>query len=352
MSTPPRLPQQRPDVSPVEQHAYPPGAAASQKDVWWYWLAAAIALFTVLLVILLLTLIGGLALGRGWSGRSNGESASLDGRDFPAFPGSTANDSPPPTDTAKPDAAPDPGAEGTSGTSSSEESSEKPNETPPQDESAANTNDVPPAEEPPAPGPPSSPKENGAGGSSEANPNAGSSSEANSNYVPIGGFFGIQATGKSHVYVIDCSGSMEEEGRLDRAKQELLSAIREFSENQEFCVIFFSSHVFPQFGHPPDKLKLVRATKANIAAIETWIDTVQAVGGTEPHKALALAMQLNPDAIYLLSDGEFELAPVLRLIDRTHYENPIHTIGFSSREGEPMLKKIAKRTNGMYVFVQ
>ena len=78
--------------------------------------------------------------------------------------------------------------------------------------------------------------------------------------------------------------------------------------------------------------------------------SVEANGGTNPEPALAIAARLNPDVIYLLSDGEFQPLNTRTLKLLTHQKITVHTIAFESPEGERTLRQISNATGGTHRF--
>ncbi len=79
-----------------------------------------------------------------------------------------------------------------------------------------------------------------------------------------------------------------------------------------------------------------------------------------PYDPLKFALELKPDVIFLLSDGEFPQGIEDLLKERNQVENlfgdsgPIsivHTIGYHSREGESRMRRIAEQNNGQYRHV-
>lgn len=159
-------------------------------------------------------------------------------------------------------------------------------------------------------------------------------------------FFGLEARGERFVFVVDRSGSMGGE-KLDAAKAELLRAVRGLKRDAKFYTIFFNDHE-----EPMPARDLVRATEANKRGHFTWVSGIRADDGTDPTSAMIRALGLKPDAIWLLSDGIFEGSAA----DAIQRANPgrkvqIHAIAFYSREGEAVLKRIAKDNRGRYRFV-
>jgi hypothetical protein len=165
-------------------------------------------------------------------------------------------------------------------------------------------------------------------------------------------FFGIGGYGQSFVYVVDCSGSMQEREKFDRARYELMHSLEQLGSDQRYFVIFFSDGAYPM-----DSDELVPATEEQRARTADWIRHLQPDGGTNPLPALLVALTLRPDAIYFLSDGKFDPATVtqMRIRNRKHRlrrQIPIHTIAFVDRSTEGLMRAIARNSGGKYRFVK
>lgn len=161
-------------------------------------------------------------------------------------------------------------------------------------------------------------------------------------------FFGVEAKGKSFVFVVDTSGSMMQNDRYLRCRTELLRSIGALKYQQKYYVVFFNHTTFPMPEH-----KLVEARPAQITKTQEWCKLAIPAGGTDPWDGLAQALHLKPDAIYLLTDGDFNPAVVERLAHAQPQTKkiPIHTICFESLSGAPVMEAIAKQTNGSYLYV-
>ncbi len=160
-------------------------------------------------------------------------------------------------------------------------------------------------------------------------------------------FFGLQARGKKFVYVVDRSGSMDGP-RLLAAKTELIRSISALKRNMSFLIIFYDDQFIIMPGG-----RLVKATESNKRKYFGWIDRISSGGGTDPTEAMKTALAIKPDVIFLLSDGEFDESACGAI----SLANPggrvqIHTIGFQNRDGEYLLKRIAKQNRGQYRFVK
>lgn len=176
-------------------------------------------------------------------------------------------------------------------------------------------------------------------------------------------FFGVKATGRRFVFIVDSSNSMKG-GKFAAAKEELMYAIRRLSKDQSFYIIFFDANA-ERMLLPPDKeppLLPAPATTDNILRAEKWVNTVQNELKTNPYDSVKFAIEMVPDAIYLLTDGKFtDRGQTERYLKANNLSNDpvdgyrpkvvIHTICFWQKDGEDTLKAIAKDYGGTYRFV-
>lgn len=166
------------------------------------------------------------------------------------------------------------------------------------------------------------------------------------------GFFGIETKVKRTVFVVDASRSMnypypgEAKNRLGRVKIELYRTITKMSADQSFFVIFFNTAPIPM----PSR-GMVRADPQIIRPYLEWIFAVRGMDQTEPQAALLMALRLNPDQIYFLTDGDFSYRSVRSAREANPNRIPIHTIGFGGKEGEKNLQEIARDSQGTYQFI-
>lgn len=161
-------------------------------------------------------------------------------------------------------------------------------------------------------------------------------------------FFGIMAGGEKFAFVVDISGSMRHDLRFNRARAELRRSLEALSSNQQYFVVFFSDGAYPM-----SPMQLISATQPNIRNTVKWISRLEPISETDPLSSLEMAIGLKPDAIFLLSDGAFSPF-VLDYVagSGTGDRIPIHTIAFSNRDGEPLLREIARITKGTFRFVR
>jgi hypothetical protein len=176
-------------------------------------------------------------------------------------------------------------------------------------------------------------------------------------------FFGVKATGKRFVFIVDSSKSMRN-GKFEAACEELFYAVQRLKSDQYFYVIFFDQNAARMTFAPKEEPEdtYAQATTANINKLQKWMKTIELEGQTVPHDAFVFARKLSPDAIYLLTDGEFtdggRSEDYLRASNL--YKDPevglvpksvVHTIGFWDPDGESTLRTIAKEHQGTYRFV-
>jgi von Willebrand factor type A domain len=156
-------------------------------------------------------------------------------------------------------------------------------------------------------------------------------------------FYGVRTVAQTVVYVVDCSGSMAEADRILRAKAELRRSVMGLQFPQRFTVIFYNQHPIPMPGIALKSAEL--ATKDQFLA---WLRMIEPDGGTEPRGALKIALSLNPDAIYLLSDGAFPNGVVEETAQRNTRKIPIHCIDLAGGSAGDHLRRIARDSGGQY----
>ncbi len=159
-------------------------------------------------------------------------------------------------------------------------------------------------------------------------------------------FFNAYGNAYSVIYVVDISPSMSE--FLDPLKRELKLCLRQLKPMQKFHVIFFAS------GKPiegPAK-RLIWASDANKRKYRKFIDAVETDIRTDPRWAVKRALELNPDLIYLLTDGVFDEKLAKQIIEWSSARKiKINTVAYVNESGAIRLRNIAERTGGIYRFV-
>ncbi len=161
-------------------------------------------------------------------------------------------------------------------------------------------------------------------------------------------FFGLgkSAPGARRVvYVVDRSGSIS--GVLFKMiKAELKRSITSLRPSQKFHVIFFNNRALQ---NPPRRL--VNAIAVQKEEFFEFLDSnaTKPMYGTLPARSLSLALDLEPDIIYLLTDGEFD-EPVLPMLAKRNPDcrTRIFTIAFFYEGGKAILRQIARQHCGEY----
>lgn len=164
-------------------------------------------------------------------------------------------------------------------------------------------------------------------------------------------FFGSQGAGKTFIYIVDMSGSMYG-ARFERARKELISSIEKLNGEQSFHVFFFSDQTFPLFA-PKPATALIKANSSNKKKAVRWIRAREPGGLTNPIMSLRLALELKPDVVFLLTDGEVDdPEQVRKIIKDNNVRTTIHTIAFENEDGANTLERIAKENRGSFRFVR
>ena len=172
-------------------------------------------------------------------------------------------------------------------------------------------------------------------------------------------FFGVQAAGTKFVFVVDCSMSMQG-AKWRQARQQLLQAVEQLSTHQSFYVIFFDRDSHLMFEPHKAEPELLPATEQNIVRLRQWTNSFRLGYDTEPFYSVRQALAFWPDAIYLLSDGDFSdpTAAYLRRNNVRHVDGElrmpavaVHTIGLHNPGGRKLLERIARENRGTHRFV-
>ena len=157
------------------------------------------------------------------------------------------------------------------------------------------------------------------------------------------------------VYVIDTSGSMEEGGKIKRAREALQKALSELRTDDTFNIVPFSDRartIFP---------KMSKVNNTTISTANTNIDFLEPSGETDLSDAIDLALnQTEVSHIFVLSDGE----PTRGIIDyplllaHVRERNPrnVHIITLALGLGEKfpgiaLLRALADQNDGKFDYV-
>ncbi len=185
-------------------------------------------------------------------------------------------------------------------------------------------------------------------------------------------FFGTRAYGNRFVFVLDISYSMDarDGARFDRACDELLRSVSQLRAGQSYYVFLFCWNTEQMFYD--SAVDYVKVAAGHEKKLRDWIYDVNLGAGTDPRRALTLARQMNPDAVFLLSDGHFnhpgtplsetgwidEQGNRLRKlgvqegIERFYRNTPIHTIALENPFTYVAMERIAEATGGSYRYIK
>jgi Ca-activated chloride channel family protein len=196
------------------------------------------------------------------------------------------------------------------------------------------------------------PSKGGSGGGTGVGPGAGGDGGTS--------LFGLGDKGKRFVYVIDRSYSMENYGALRAAKAELIASLERLDEQQEFQVIFYNQS--PLALKPRnERFDIFWGTDVQRLDAVGQINAVTSDGATQHMPALLKALELNPDVIFFLTDGDEPPLTKgdLELIKRRNRRARIHCIQFgkgtrltdaAGKDPGNWLQKLAAQHEGQYTY--
>jgi hypothetical protein len=172
-------------------------------------------------------------------------------------------------------------------------------------------------------------------------------------------FMGLKGTGRSFVYVLDRSASMDEfEGAPIRfAKREVLRSIRSLDERSQFQIVFYNEA--PGSLNPGTAGgKLLSANETNIDRASRFVQAISPQGGTEHIPGLKMGLTFSPEVLFFLTDAaepamtEAQLLDIQGRADRSL--TTIHAIQFN--HGPAMneggwIRQLAEMNRGTYRYV-
>jgi von Willebrand factor type A domain len=170
-------------------------------------------------------------------------------------------------------------------------------------------------------------------------------------------YYGIDIESKRILFILDHSDSMREPTagytRLDRAKQELIAAIRGLVPETEFSIMIFSNKT--RFW----RSELVRADEESKLKAIAFVNGIGYGDRTNTHAALLDSLKFDEslESVYLLSDGRptaGDIVKPLQIVSEVMHRNRFrhlrfHTIGVSvSGETRAFLEALASQSNGEF----
>jgi hypothetical protein len=165
-------------------------------------------------------------------------------------------------------------------------------------------------------------------------------------------FFGVSSRGMRFAYIVDRSGSMGDDRKMQIAKRELARSIDNLPDYAFFYVVLFSSDITI----PPMQNGWMRARKSTINRFIRWLNLIDPTGGTEPIDAFrqVFSLDVRPDVIFFLTDGQIpdDTARLVANLNRRGERVTINTIAFGDDQSQALLREIAADSGGTYRFVR
>ena len=170
----------------------------------------------------------------------------------------------------------------------------------------------------------------------------------------IGLFGGEAAEGNSFVFLIDRSKSMSGGGLgvMDDVRDELVRVLQALDARHRFQVIVYHDKCVYL-----NQREMLPATDEHKNAVPDFLGTKAPFGATEHERALVSALHLEPDVIFLLTDGG---DPVLadhqirNLAKLAGGRTTIHCLHFGSgplQDSDNFLSRLATATGGNYGYI-
>ena len=166
-------------------------------------------------------------------------------------------------------------------------------------------------------------------------------------------FFGARDHAHSFVYLIDCSGSMATHNSLDIAKREMLASINQLPPDAHFAVIFYNLQT-RTLTDPLGRKGLMSATVSNKARVQTQLEAVSPLGGTDHKFALRDALKFKPEVIFFLTDADLmsngDVDELLTEVGTTRIHAVEFGLGMKLSQRTP-LGRLAATTGGGYLYI-
>lgn len=171
--------------------------------------------------------------------------------------------------------------------------------------------------------------------------------------------FDIEGYGSRFVYVFDRSDSMNgNDGRpLAAAKKELLQSLESLGKVHQFQIIFYNDSPLPFGGIERGGPRLLRGDEQDKRAALGFVRDIRATGSTRHLDALRMALRMNPDVIFFLTDADSPALTSREIEDLQRRADTcgatIHAIHFGEgagpRDGN-WIQALATATRGKYRY--
>ena len=167
-------------------------------------------------------------------------------------------------------------------------------------------------------------------------------------------FFGISSAGSRFCYIVDISGSMNTQNRLNAAIAELTKSLKQLPDFARFYILFYSSNV--KYNIPSSQKGWNTARNSTIRKMAKEFKSIRPQGGTNPAPAFARAFELDPlpEVIYFLNDGIISpfSAQQLQHMMPSGSRIVINTISFGDSASQQEMINIAKQNQGQFKHVK
>ena len=160
------------------------------------------------------------------------------------------------------------------------------------------------------------------------------------------------------VFVLDTSGSMAEDGKIDQAKRALKHCLGRLPACDRFAILPFATTV-NRYAE-----RLAPATSEEIERAKKWVDRLEAGGGTAIDDALSAALELRGSdpsrtfTIAFLTDGKPTLGEsdpekiVANLIRKDREHTRVFSFGVGHGVNATFLDRLAEETRAASVYVR
>jgi Ca-activated chloride channel family protein len=158
--------------------------------------------------------------------------------------------------------------------------------------------------------------------------------------------------GMDYVFILDISGSMNDDGKLDLSRNSLDAFVKNLGKDDRFEVMTFNVTAHPLFN------QIMAANDENKATAASFLASQEAKGGTVLNPALNTAYKYA-DAkrtlnVVILSDGltdDGDAQTLLRLIKARPANSRVFSIGVGNDVNKPLLQDIADKSGGLSAFL-
>jgi Ca-activated chloride channel family protein len=155
---------------------------------------------------------------------------------------------------------------------------------------------------------------------------------------------------KQIVFIMDSSGSMAHETKIDQARAAVLSCVEQLDDQDRFNVVEFDDD-FHFLAEAP-----LEPTAVERRGARDWLDRVEAKGGTKllPALAAALAQPDDPDRhrmFVVVTDGMLaDETEALALLEKKLGEGRLFVVGTGRRVRQETLLRLAEYGRGAATF--